>query len=175
MLKELIHEKINEVFLECQEANGIISGDISPLDAEYLDRLEQELANHIARIIKYEIEMYKQGQLIAVNGGIYEYQKYDKVAKVHIVSEIDIDDEGNLTATHILDYLYPEQLAEGNNKIILTQEQWYGIVTHLLRQSCKYSEETIAEAAEDIVYRCFIINMPKFDELQDYIDCYMDR
>ena len=119
--------------------------------------------------------MYEQGQLIAVKGGIYEYQKYDKVAKVHLVSEVDIDGEGILTATHILDYFYPEQLTEGNNKINLTQAQWYGIVAHLLRQSCKYSEEIIAEAAEDIVYRCFAINMPEFDELQDYIDCYMDR
>lgn len=119
--------------------------------------------------------MYEQGQLIAVNGGIYEYQKYDEVAKVHLVAEVDIDDEGNLTATHILDYLYPEQLAEGNNKITLTQAQWYGIVAHLLRQSCKYSESAIAEATEDIVYRCFAISMPEFNELQDYIDCYMDR
>lgn len=119
--------------------------------------------------------MYEQGQLIAVNGGIYEYQKYDKIAKVHIVAEVDIDSEGNLTSTHILNYLYPEQLAEGVNKISLTKVQWYGIIAHLLRQSCKYSEEAIAEAAEDIVYRCFTMSMPEFDELQDYIDCYMDR
>lgn len=50
MLKHLVHKKINEVFLAYQNANNIISGDIEPFDAEYLDRLEEELANHIERV-----------------------------------------------------------------------------------------------------------------------------
>ena len=50
MLKELIHDKIDEVFLEYQKANHIISGDIDLFDAEYLDRLEEELTNHIKRV-----------------------------------------------------------------------------------------------------------------------------
>lgn len=50
MLKELIHDKINEVFLEYQKANHIISGDIDPFDAEYLDQLEEQLEQHIERI-----------------------------------------------------------------------------------------------------------------------------
>lgn len=54
MLKELIHDKINEIFLEMQEANGITNGDIDPFDAVYLDKLEECLEQHIARIIKYQ-------------------------------------------------------------------------------------------------------------------------
>lgn len=50
MLKQLVHDKINEVFLEYQKENNITSGDIEPFDAEYLDRLEEELANHIERV-----------------------------------------------------------------------------------------------------------------------------
>lgn len=50
MLQQLIHDKINEIFAEYQQANNIISGDIEPFDAEYLDRLEEQLANHIERI-----------------------------------------------------------------------------------------------------------------------------
>ena len=50
MLKELVHEKINEVFLEYQKANNIVSGDIDPFDAEYLDRLEEQLTQHIERV-----------------------------------------------------------------------------------------------------------------------------
>lgn len=120
--------------------------------------------------------MYEQGQLIAVNGRIYEYQKYDDVANVHLVTEVDIDDEGILTATHIPYAIPDEEFAFSEDGTdYFTNKQWYGIVAHLLRQSCKYSEETIAEAAEDIVYRCFTMSMPEFDKLQDYIDCYMNR
>lgn len=54
MLKELIHAKINEVFVEYQEANGIINGDIEPFDAEYLDRLEDQLAQAIESICAYQ-------------------------------------------------------------------------------------------------------------------------
>ena len=50
MLKELVHDKINEIFLEYQKANHITDGGIEPFDAEYLDRLEEELANHIERV-----------------------------------------------------------------------------------------------------------------------------
>lgn len=50
MLKELIHDKINEVFLEYQEANNIISGDIEPFDAVLLDELECQLEIVIKRI-----------------------------------------------------------------------------------------------------------------------------
>ena len=50
MLKELVHEKINEVFLEYQEANNIVSGDIDPFDANFLDSLEERLAQVIEAI-----------------------------------------------------------------------------------------------------------------------------
>lgn len=120
--------------------------------------------------------MYKQGQLIAVNGGIYEYLRFDDVAKVHLVSEVDIDCEGILTATHILSYFYPEQLAEGIDKIDLTKQQWYGIVEHFIRQDYEDLEpEEITNATEDIVGRCFAYGIPKFHELTEYIADYMNR
>lgn len=50
MLKDLVHNKINEVFLEYQEANNIISGDIKPYDAVLLDDLEDSLAILIERV-----------------------------------------------------------------------------------------------------------------------------
>lgn len=119
--------------------------------------------------------MYKQGDLIAVDGIIYEYVKYDDVAKVHLVSEVGIDCDGIPTSTHILSYFYPEQLADGNNKIDLTAQQWLGLTEHLLRQDYDLTEEEIEDAADDIVIRCFATKYPKFDELADYIAEYMDR
>ena len=123
--------------------------------------------------------MYKQGQLIAVNGNIYEYggiedADFIKDLKLHKVYIIDIDEEGNLTHTQISDYLTTDELI--NNKIHLTQKQWYRIVEQLIRyEYAALTEEEITEATEDIVDRCFIINMPQFDELEEYIDCYMNR
>lgn len=54
MLKELIHDKINEVFLEYQNANNIISGDIHPEDAVVLDNFEEALAEFIERVCAYQ-------------------------------------------------------------------------------------------------------------------------
>lgn len=50
MLRELIHDKINEVFVEYQTANNITSGDISVADTLALDTLEQYLAELIERV-----------------------------------------------------------------------------------------------------------------------------
>lgn len=120
--------------------------------------------------------MYKQGKLIAINGSIYEYVRYDEAAKVHLVSEVMVDCEGMLTATHIMCYFYPEQLAEGIGKISLTKDQWYGIVAHFIREgNFHLNEEEMEDTTEDIVERCFSYGVPKFEELEDYIANYMDR
>ena len=50
MLKQLIYDKINEVFLEYQQENNITSGDISPEDMLELDELEDALAELIERV-----------------------------------------------------------------------------------------------------------------------------
>ena len=49
-IRELVHDKIDEVFLEYQKANNIISGDISPEDALILENFEEAFADHIERI-----------------------------------------------------------------------------------------------------------------------------
>lgn len=54
MLKHLIHEKINEVFLEYQKANNITSGDISSFDAARLEHIEEALEELIVRVCKEE-------------------------------------------------------------------------------------------------------------------------
>jgi hypothetical protein len=120
--------------------------------------------------------LMNEGTLIAVNGAIYEYGRFDEQAKVHLVYEVDIDCEGMLTATHIMNYLYPEQLAEGFNQINLTKDQWYGIVAHFIREGDFHlNEEEIEDATEDIVGRCFVYGIPKFHELPEYIADYMNR
>lgn len=123
--------------------------------------------------------MYKEGQLIAVNGNIYEYggeenADFTKDLKLHKVYVVDIDEDGNLTHTHRSDYLTTEELS--NKEIHLTQDQWHRIVEQLIRyEYADLTEEAITDATEDIVGRCFAYGIPKFDELEAYIACYMNR
>jgi len=46
-LKELIEEKVDEIFLAYQNANDITNGDIEPMDALKLDDIEEMLKEHI--------------------------------------------------------------------------------------------------------------------------------
>lgn len=85
MLRELIHDKINEVFLEYQEANHIISGDIEPFDAVLLDELECQLEIVIKKIcakqpredIPASFYIYRDAEGIA-HSVTYEHIETDK-------------------------------------------------------------------------------------------------
>lgn len=50
MLRELIHDKINEIFTKYQEANHIISGDIDAFSALQLALIERGLEELIERV-----------------------------------------------------------------------------------------------------------------------------
>ena len=117
----------------------------------------------------------EKGQLIVVNGQICEYNMYDKNLDVHYATEIEIDEYGHLTVTYAPLCFNPKEFTEGYNKADFTEEQWYGIVDCLIRQNYDLSNEEIDDATDDIVGRCFVLNMPPFDELEDYIACYMNR
>lgn len=49
-LKNLIDEKVNEIFFEYQTRAGIENGDISPIDALKLDEIQQQL-EHLIRSV----------------------------------------------------------------------------------------------------------------------------
>lgn len=114
----------------------------------------------------------KPGQLIAVNGKIYEYIKDE--GSFHRVSVIEVDEDGCLTAPLIEEALTTEELQ--NNEIHFTEDQWYGIVAHFIREGAfDLNEEEMEDATEDIVGRCFAYGIPKFHELPEYIAEYMNR
>lgn len=50
MLRELIHDKINEIFAEYQQANNITDGDIDPYDALQLDLIERDLEELVRQV-----------------------------------------------------------------------------------------------------------------------------
>lgn len=124
--------------------------------------------------------MYKQGQIICINGNLFEYEGiedalYTRGMKFHKVYEIDVDEEGRLTSIGSTWYFNEEELA--NNRIEFTKDQWYGIVEHFIRQDYEHlTEEDIKTATEDIVGREFAYGRPKtIEELEKQIAIYLNR
>ena len=116
--------------------------------------------------------MLKAGDLIAVDGNLYDYVGYEE--GIHKVAVVDIDEEGILTNTHNTWYFTDEELS--NRGIDLTQKQWIGLTEHFIRQDYDLTEEQIKDAAEDIVCRCFATTrIPLVEELPNYIATYMNR
>ena len=115
----------------------------------------------------------KKGTLISIKGKIYEYVAYDEKTKLHIVTEVDVDDCGKLTATYIPYAFTDEELTE--DEVNFTKTQWYGIVAHFIRQDYDLTEEDINTATEDIVDRCFAYGIPTIEMLPLYLLDYMNR
>ena len=88
MLKELVHDKINEVFLEYQEANNIISGDIDLFDAVYLDKLEEYIAQHIERVCAKQPKEIPSSYLYRDSEGILINKFYPHIGIDHFFTEI---------------------------------------------------------------------------------------
>ena len=75
MLKELIREKIDEVFLKYQTEHNVVSGDIAPHDALRLEELENELAELIETVVAYQPK------------GVSAYYTYKTDAGTHYVKD----------------------------------------------------------------------------------------
>lgn len=172
-------------YIEEQEMKGLYADYYEIFDCAEVGQTVDEYAeannltccgNHgiYIQVINIEegIKMYKQGQLIAVNGAIYEYM--GKHNNLHMVSEVEIDEDGHLTATYCSRYVTDAELKF--NEIQFTKQQWYGIVEHFIRQDYDdFTEEEIMDATEDIVGRCFAYGIPQFEELSEYIADCMNR
>lgn len=51
-LEEMVDFCVNQIFVTCQKFFNIQSGDIDPMDAYELDRVEGELAEIISRVLE---------------------------------------------------------------------------------------------------------------------------
>jgi hypothetical protein len=88
MLDQLIHDKINEVFLEYQEANHIISGDIDPFDAIQLQEFEEILAVFIRRICAKQPKAINYDNLAP---SWYIYTDAEGIAHSETFGNVDMD------------------------------------------------------------------------------------
>ena len=112
--------------------------------------------------------------IIAVNGNLYCYEKFDEDMQMHKVADVEIDEEGFLTCTYRTWYFSDEELKD--NEISFTKKQWLGLVKFFIQEGYpEMDDESIADAAIDIVGRCFCVNPPKFENLEEYIAAYLNR
>lgn len=88
MLKDLIHEKINEIFLEYQQANNIVNGDINPFDAYQLELTEEALAEIIERACAMMPRATKFDDLAP---SWYIYTDAEGIAHCETFGKIDMD------------------------------------------------------------------------------------
>ena len=116
----------------------------------------------------------KENRIIAVQGNLYCYDKFDEDIQMHKVADIEIDEEGRLTCTYRSWYFTDEDLQD--NKIDLTQKQWCGLVEQIIQDEYpELDDDSISAAATDIVCRCFVSGMPIVEELPEYIAEYLNR
>ena len=88
MLQDLIHEKINEIFLEYRQANNITDGGIDPFDAERLEQIETALAELIERVGKYQ---KKRTDFDNLAPSWYIYTDAEGIAHCETFGKIDMD------------------------------------------------------------------------------------
>lgn len=79
MLKELVHNKINEAFAEYQEVKNIIDGDIMPMDAVRLEGIEIMLCELIERVCLYQKKAPQSFYIYKDDEGIAHTVVYDKI------------------------------------------------------------------------------------------------
>ena len=56
-IRELLEDKVTDIFIEIQNEYGVTCGDCSPLDEFELDRAECGLAEIIAQILRNQMEV----------------------------------------------------------------------------------------------------------------------
>ena len=88
MLKHLIHKKINEVFLEYQKANNIVSGDIRATDARALDMFEDYLAEFVERVCSYQL---RKSSVKKNPASFYIYRDAEEITHSVTYEHIDTD------------------------------------------------------------------------------------
>ena len=120
-----------------------------------------------------QVKSLQKTGLVSVQGNLYCYDKFDEDIQMHKLSEVEIDEDGLLTATYVPAYFNDEDMKDKD--ITLTKRQWVGLVEYFIREAVDCTPEVVSEAAEDIVCRCFQTYMPTVDELPAYVAEYFCR
>lgn len=114
----------------------------------------------------------KQGQIIAIKGNLFEYGGVEPCAyskgHLHKVYEIDVDEDGVLTATSRTDFYVDEDLK--NNEVKFTKTQWYGVIELLVRQNYNFTDGEVENLVKRVVEEDFANGVPKtLEKAEEYI------
>lgn len=82
LVEELLTQKIDEVFLECQTLRHITSGDISPLDAYHLELSVRSLAEHITKVLDYQTAQFNMCLTLEVLEDFHCFKRGEAVLAV---------------------------------------------------------------------------------------------
>lgn len=104
----------------------------------------------------------KKGQIIAINQNLFEYGgvepcEYSKGC-LHKVYEIDVDEDGVLTATSRTDFYVDKDLK--NNEVKFTKLQWYGVIELLVRQNYDLTDEEVENLVKQVIEEDFVNGEP---------------
>lgn len=106
MLIHLIHKKVNEIFTAYQKHNNIVNGDIDPIDAAKLKRIEESLEELIERVCSYQQREYPASYTYRTNEGISYTKEFDHIDIDKFFTEVSnviaLDDCTDYTVTYIL-------------------------------------------------------------------------
>lgn len=73
-VREVLEEKINDIYAYFQKANGIMSGDISPFEALAQDKLTEKLSSLITSVLKQQMPAMEPDEPDNVVWIYHEYQ-----------------------------------------------------------------------------------------------------
>ena len=95
LVEELLTEKVDEVFLECQNRRKINSGDIDPLDAILLETKVRTLAEHITNVLDKQTPSFNMTKTLEVLEDFHCFKRGEIIyateqTEEHYVVERDI-------------------------------------------------------------------------------------
>ena len=95
LVEELLRQKIDEVFLECQDKRHITSGDIEPSMSYHLDRLTETLAEHITKVLDFQTPQFNMTATLEVLEDFHCFKRGEIVfatdsTDTHYIIEKDI-------------------------------------------------------------------------------------
>ena len=117
---------------------------------------------------------YENNLLLVIHGNLYSYWQWEEDIKMHKVMEVDIDEEGRLTATYIPAFFSEKEMEEGK-EMKLTPKQWLGLTKFLIQDFYFPEEEKYEKEAEKLLKNFFLSSSHLVEELPKFIKTYFEK
>lgn len=111
LVEELLRQKVDEVFLECQHLRHIDSGDITPNDLLTLDTLIEDLSKHITKVLDFQTPEYDDVTTLEVLEDFHTFKRGEVVFAVEETDKHYVVESGVVlvyTPKHLCRKMYEE-------------------------------------------------------------------